>query len=103
MCTAFRTLEAYSPEARSNFGPMQRMDAAVKKMIPKLSEEETQAVIKSRANWQEKTRNVFEVSAFHNNGRVISKSQLSNEPYQNTMLSIQSGWRSYTGHCAGPQ
>ena len=91
MCTAFRTLEAYSPEARSNFGPMQRMDAAVKKMIPRLSEEETQAVIKSRANWQEKTRNVFEVSAVFNisqqrNDRVISKSQLLNEPYQNTIL-----------------
>ena len=94
MCTAFRTLEAYSPEARSNFGPMQRMDAAVKKMIPRLSEEETQAVIKSRANWQEKTRNVFEVSAVFNisqqrNDRVISKNQLLNEPYQNTMLKIK--------------
>ena len=94
MCTAFRKLEAYSPEARSNFGPMQRMDAAVKKMIPRLSEEETQAVIKSRANWQEKTRNVFEVSAVFNisqqhNDRVISKNQLLNEPYQNTMLRIK--------------
>ena len=94
MCTAFRTLEAYSPEARSNFGPMQRMDAAVKKMIPRLSEEETQAVIKSRANWQEKTRNVFEVSAVFNisqqrNDRVISKYQLLNEPYQNAMLRIK--------------
>ena len=94
MCTAFRTLEAYSPEARSNFGPMQRMDAAVKKMIPRLSEEETQAVIKSRANWQEKTINVFEVSAVFNisqqrNDRVISKNQLLNEPYQNTMLRIK--------------
>ena len=73
---------------------MQRMDAAVKKMIPRLSEEETQAVIKSRANWQEKTRNVFEVSAVFNfsqqrNDRVFSKSQLLNEPYQNTMLKIK--------------
>ena len=73
---------------------MQRMDAAVKKMIPRLSEEETQAVIKSRANWQEKTRNVFEVSAVFNisqqrNDRAISKNQLLNEPYQNTMLRIK--------------